>query len=321
VYAVGVSISGFSPEEAAGALAKNISTPSEIVVIVQGQPVRISATSVSVAYDFPKTADNAYTSYRSGDIFADIYQRLLAFMKKQDIPLEVSVNQEALNAALSAASQETSIEPVYPTLKYVSPQVVVEKGSPGQEADLGLASEEIIQRLSYLDPSPVVLKITSLDPSLSDEEAAASKKRGEGFIGKTLVLSFEEQTFIYKEPEIFKLLDPSGGYKLEEIEKIASSQAKTLNRDPKNPTFIFEEGKVKEFEAAKTGIKANKRKSSTKRPARRRMVLRINPTRREMRFTISVSKSAWGSKPRRYFSESRQMGERRVLAKSGIEKK
>jgi len=77
----------------------------------------------------------------------------------------------------------------------------------------------------------------------------------------------------------------------------------------------------RKIQAAKTGIKANKRKSSTKRPARRRMVLRINPTRREMRFTISVSKSAWGSKPRRYFSESRQMGERRVLAKSGIEKK
>ena len=77
----------------------------------------------------------------------------------------------------------------------------------------------------------------------------------------------------------------------------------------------------RKIQRASAGIKANKRKSSTKRPAKRRMVLRINPTRREIRFTTSVSKSAWGSKPRLYLSESRQMGEKIVLAKRGREKK
>ena len=125
----------------------------------------------------------------------------------------------------------------------------------GQSLDIEALRNEIGQTLAFVKNSPIPLQLVNVDPTLTTKEVKGFKTRAENLIYKSLHLTFEYQTYTYKNDDVFLLLDPKGDYKDEEIIILVTELASNINREPQNPTFIFDGGRVKEFSPAKDGVR------------------------------------------------------------------
>lgn len=262
LFVAGTSVSGLTQDEAVQLLSDKIKPKDKIVLVEEGQIFEIQLESIDFSYNFPASIKTAYGLYRTGNILDDLYSRLQAPLRRVDIPLKINLNEKKLQEHLLIIAGSAAEEPLYPSAIFVQGKVVVEKGTPGKDVDLGKLSVKIIQNLSLAKFSPISIPINSIDPTLSDKEAQKLKAKAEKFIGKSLSLNFEYQIFTFNENDIFGLLDPKDSYKDEEILKRIAGIAKDVNREPQNARFVFlpageanEKGYVKEFTPAKDGMK------------------------------------------------------------------
>src|SRR3989344_2994323 len=133
----------------------------------------------------------------------------------------------------------------------------------------GLKPNEAVNVLAQKDSPPVKItlfynknsaeiKVSPIEVQLNEGQAESLKQRAENLLGKTLVLSFEDNTYVYKNEQLFDILSPSGGYLDENIKSLVADLADMVERSPQNPVFVFEEGKVKEFSPAKDGVEIKK---------------------------------------------------------------
>jgi vancomycin resistance protein YoaR len=266
VEVAGISVARLTPVQAELILSEKVKYPQEIVLVAQGQQIKIPTSSFSLDYDFSGSAKEAYYYYRSGNIFLDLYQSLLASTRKVNLPLIVKLDEAALNKSLSVVAEGVSVEPVYPSVRYSDEEVLVERGKEGSELDSEAARGEIIKGLGTLDPSPIYLKIAPINPTIDEEEAAQFGQRATKLIGKSLEIGFEQELLKYKEDQIFRFLSPKNEYDSGEIEAFVEELSQKFNREPENPTFVFEEGRVKEFAASKTGVEVDKKELGKKIP-------------------------------------------------------
>lgn len=258
VYIAGISVSGLSPLEAENVLRERVVIPKEISVVIADQTTNLPISSLSPNYDFSASVQRAYFLFRSGNIFVDIYQRLLAPTKRTNLSLVVSIDEKALNEALSIVVEGITTEPIYPSVSFVGGEILVEKGKEGTEVDTATARREIIEKLKVLDDSPVYLKLSPVNPSINGEVAEELVQRARLFVGKSLELTFEQDSYLYKEDQIFRFLSPDGKYSKKELAIFVEELAGKLNREPQNSTFIFKEGRVEEFTPSRPGVEVKK---------------------------------------------------------------
>ena len=166
----------------------------------------------------------------------------------------MSLDEEKLQSALSVIAGEIAVEPVFPSVQLIAKQVSVEKGKIGTDLDVKILRAKIGQALSFASSEPIEIPLKEIDPTLTDEEADVFAERAEKLKEKVLTLKFEFQTFTYKGNQLLGLLDAKKGSSEGAITEIANEIAKSVNREPQDSVFVFEEGRVKEFAPAKDGI-------------------------------------------------------------------
>ena len=254
VIIAGISVGGKTPEEAIEILSTNTVSPQKITLIGNDQVFDIELETIGFSYDFQKTAQAAYALDKTGNIFYDVWQKIVLPFKKTELGLRLSLNEDALLETLSIIAEQASVEPIQPSAKLANNSIVVEKGQAGQDLDIDLLRNEIGLALAYSKTSPINLPLINVDPALTEDEAGVFKTRAENLINKSLLLTFEYQTYTYKNNEVFDLLDPKGEYNEDQITILVADIASNINRQPQNSTFVFDAGKVKEFSPAKDGV-------------------------------------------------------------------
>ena len=71
-------------------------------------------------------------------------------------------------------------------------------------------------------------------------------------------MKFEYNSITLKDTDIFEILDPEGDFKNDAIDKVLDRVARVVERPAQNPKFVFEGGKVSEFQPALDGIKLDR---------------------------------------------------------------
>jgi len=254
VFVAGISLGGKTPEEAIKILSTNINPPQKITLEVNDQVFDIGLEKVAFSYDFQKSAQAAYSLDKTGNIFYDIWQKINIPFRKTNQGLRLSLNEELLLETILDISEQASTEPIQPSAKLISGQIVIEKGQAGQDLDVEQLRNNIGQSLAYFDTDSINIPLKEIDPSITDSEADVFRTRVENLINKSLYLTFEYQTYTYRNDELFALLNPTEEYNDEQINTLVIDIASDTNRAPHNSTFIFEEGRVKEFSPAKKGV-------------------------------------------------------------------
>lgn len=261
ISVAGLQVSGMSPQQTASFLSGRINPPPEIVLTSQNQNFTIPLSKINFSYDYAKTASAAYNIDRTGNVFADFYQRLVSPFRKIDLGLRINIDEEKLNENVGVISSQVSISPVAPSLKIKGSEVVVDKGKTGTDVDDIALRIKIGQNLSFAKNDPILIPLVTVDNTLNDQQILQAKARAEKLIGKSLSLKFEYQTYLFKTAELIDFLDLKDEYNKDEIERSVKNISSEINRNPQDPIFNFlpaqagEGGKVKEFAPSRDGAK------------------------------------------------------------------
>ena len=258
VYIANISIGGLKPNEAINVLAQKVSPPDKITLFYNNNSFEINLREIGFEYNLPESIDSAYSQDRTGNFLLDLSQRIQAPFRHKILGLRFAIDEDALTKKLTEVAQEIEVEPQFPSVELNGAQVVVHKGSPGTSVDLKKLRIDIGQKLTFAEPPSAEIKVSPIEVQLNEGQAESLKQRAENLLGKTLVLSFEDNTYVYKNEQLFDILSPSGGYLDENIKSLVADLADMVERSPQNPVFVFEEGKVKEFSPAKDGVEIKK---------------------------------------------------------------
>ncbi len=260
IFVGGINLSGQTIENATTLLTQNTKIPEKIKLKTQNQSQEINTKDIDLSYDFGESAKRAFIYGRSGNPVYDTAQQIHLLNNPVNFGLTTKFNEDKLNKLISIIDGQNSTEGVAPSVRLIQNRIQINKGVMGSEVD-ELALRAIIgHNLSFGITDDIEIPIKKVDNTLTDEEAARFKSRAESYIDKKLNIKFESQTgvyidFNYTTADFIKLLNPKGGFSeegvLKEINKIASK----VNREPQNPKFNFNDGKVSEFLPSLDGIK------------------------------------------------------------------
>lgn len=251
----GVKVGGLSTSEAASHLSSNIIVPQKIQLSGAGQVFDIDTKDFDFSYDYAASAQRAFGLTRTGNFFYDLSQRINNLFRPTNIGLSLNFDNNKLDKILSVISGQISLDSVEPTINLTSGIISISKGSAGTEVDNKALKIAIGENLSLAKRESVQIPINSVDHSLNQKEADDLKKRAEKFIGKSLQLKFEFNTYSLADKDLIKLIDPKLGFKITSINEFILDYSDKVNREPQNPKFVFENNRVSEFQPALDGIR------------------------------------------------------------------
>ena len=255
---------GKGVDEAELLIAQNLPPQSEIHLTYQEQTFNIPTQDLGIETNYKESAEAAYNLGREKNLIISLYQRIVAPLKTVNIGFALKLDEETLNKNLGVIAEEVSQDPIYPSIKLVNNEILVEKGSPGSELDVDALRNKIKESLSFHKNEPLVLIVNKIDPSIGNEEANRLKLRAQKLIGKKVVLSSNQEIFELNDEKLLETLNSTGGYKKEIVEAEILKIATSVNREPQNPTFIFEGGRVNEFSPAQDGFKVKEEELTQK---------------------------------------------------------
>lgn len=260
IEVAGEKVGGLTVVEAAAKLQERVKLPKELKILNENQNFNLKTNEIDAFYDFQASARRAFEYTRTGNFFYDFATRFNLLAQTQNLGLTVTLDQNKIDNALSIFAGQDFVEPIYPAITINKGVVGVSPGASGYEINIEELRSIIGQHLAYADGSDIQMPITKTDPTLTEEEATTAEKRAEKYLGKSIEVKFEYDTFEFSDNKIAPLLNPKGdfysGKITEEIDKIAQQE----DREPQNPKFVFGGGRVNEFQPALDGIKTDKQK-------------------------------------------------------------
>jgi vancomycin resistance protein YoaR len=307
-----IQVGGLSKEEA----TKKISStqfPEKIILAGENnQFFDITSDQIELLYDIEKTVDGAYMIGHKGDILGNVKDILNLIAEKQNLPYVYQARSEELDSYLETLNQQISIPAVDPEITIQNKIIFVSTGKNGQAVDNLQLKKQIFNTLAYAKKDPIHIPVTKLTSQISNEEAQSIKEKAQNIVGKKISLTFEEQTFIYKDTDLLAILQPiqpNLSPNNNKLQKLVQDIAGTINRAPQDAKLNFENGQVKEFQPAKDGIEVkNDELASTLFETIDRL-----ETTQEKEATISIPVSA--TKPDVSTSEVNNLGVKELIGR------
>lgn len=257
IFIAGVNVGEMTQQEASGKLAESIKTPVKITLKSGDKTFDIKAQDVDSTYDINTSVARAYNFVRTGNFFYDLQERFKLIDNKKDFGLVVAFNEDKLQKIISVISGQIAVDPTEPVVKISLGEIIVNPGEKGTEVNQLILRSEIGQSFSNLKSADIEIPLSPIDHTLTDAQVSYIKERGQKFIGKNIVINFEDHPFVLKDSDIISFLDPRGGLNNEAILSKIDEIEKATERDPQNSKFDFENGKVTEFLPALDGIKVD----------------------------------------------------------------
>lgn len=250
----GVNLGNLKPEEASRLLSEKVSTPQSIKLISSQGTFNVDTKDIALEYDFNKSSMRAYSLTRTGNILFDFAFRTKLIWDKKEIGLWTNIDKEKLDKIISMVDGQVSQDPVYPSAKIANGKVTINKGQKGTSLNSELLKATIGKNLAYANANDIEIPTTEIDPTLNDEQVKTFEERANKYLGESINLKFEFDSYPYTTKQILALLDPEGGFSSEALDKIIYDLARKINRTPQEPKFSFDEGRVTEFQPAKDGV-------------------------------------------------------------------
>jgi vancomycin resistance protein YoaR len=260
ISVAGKSVAGMTLAAASSTLPESVPTTQELILNYQDQIFKIKAEDIDLNYNFSESASQAYNFTRTGNLLIDLSRRIKLLVYKKNFGLVYSIDNNKLSKIISIIAGQISIDPVEPSISKSGEGIAVNRGIPGREVNQEELASSVEQNLSIGSGGQILIPVDSVDHTLNDTEAGDFATRAEKYLDKSISLKFEYNNFALKDSDIFKLLGPRGGYDDSAIDALSSKTAASIERESQNPKFVFDNGKVTEFQPALDGIRLDTQK-------------------------------------------------------------
>lgn len=252
VKVAGVALSGNTQAQSQEKIA-NAPRVRQVILASESQNFSFLVNNLGITYDDDKTMQEAFGVGRRGNIIETSKQKLQVILGKTNLPLAVTLDEAAFDKTVSPVATQLAIPAITPGASIEKGEVLVNPGQNGREIDTQKLKELILANIEYGKEDIIVIPTKTIEVELTTQEVGTLKTKAEALVGKKISVTFEKQTFDYKDNDLVELLTPSG-FSQDKLSHLASNIAQGVNRDPQNAKFEFEGGRVKEFTPAKDGI-------------------------------------------------------------------
>ena len=254
---VGLDFSWLDYSNASTKLSE-IKKPTKATFALGNQNFDLSLEDLGIKYDDTQTIKNALLTGRSNNILFDLREMVKGLAWGKNVPLSYSLDRDTFDKAVDNLTTKIEAKSQQPLIDIKNGQISVNPGKDGNILDKESLKSSLFKSIENASDSPVPLTTKTETAHLSDEQVENIRKVASGYLGKKMILKFEDQQFVYSDKEIIDLLNLyTGKPDDKKVEKLASDITKTVNRMPEDARFVFEDGKVKEFNPGKDGIQVD----------------------------------------------------------------
>lgn len=165
VYINGVSVSSLSTEEARNKLEPVLqeNLEKEISIKFEDYETSILPAEINFSYDIASALDEAYGLGRTGNILTNNFRILISLFKKTNIDAPISYNSEKLDNVIENMSVEIPNLVVNPTYYINNNELILSKGSAGNELDKEATKQLIISSIND-NVQEITLPVNSVQP-------------------------------------------------------------------------------------------------------------------------------------------------------------
>lgn len=255
VWVGNMSLGGKTLGEATQLLSSaTFRNPILVANIENQQSITIPLSGIDFEYQVGKTAENAYQVGRNARPLKDLQTLINLQEENLSLPFEYKISEEKLAQYISTFAGQVATEPILPSAKLVGEAIVVNRGKKGTDIDISNINKEVHNYLAFARSGEIKAEFINHDPSITSTQAEVYKKRAESLIDKSVKLTYENLTVEASDEELISMLGAAGGFNQSAVDAKVAEVAKIVNREPQNPTFVFEEGRVKEFAPSRDGL-------------------------------------------------------------------
>ncbi len=248
---LGQDYSYLSRSEIISRIDQNFVLPEQVNLELNDQKFTISTASVSATIDTNRTAGNIL--YRRLD--EGIVNYVKYFFNKKDFNLIISYDTDQLTKAIETISSQLN-RPFVPTELVVKNKLIsTTTGSIGVVIDQQQLQEQIVSNLSLGKFNESISIKTNLVGSIpNNDQINQTISRAQKLIGKSITLITSSDKVVVDDLTLISWLDFNNGFQTEKIATYSQNLSKSLQHDPIDAVFKFENGKVLEFQSAKNGV-------------------------------------------------------------------
>lgn len=177
-----VKVGGMALDEAKKAIdgkAESLLSGEAITLTIYDKDYGIDIDQVTTGLDSDQSAQDAYDFTHKGSALTRVGHTIRALFGGYEVPLSVSVDEEALGKRLDEISAEALTEPVDPSWTIEEDYLVIDAGEPGVEFDRDEVSKQVTERIRTMDFKAFEVKVTTRDPAKIDVEAISVEAQAE----------------------------------------------------------------------------------------------------------------------------------------------
>lgn len=178
---------------------------------------------------------------------------LFLFFQRVSALKNISYNQQDLASELEKITSVYSNSPIFETISLSKDGVVVSPGKDGATIDSELLKNDVIDAI-YSQKSVININLKQVSAAIPPTQKDTLVKKAYALVGKKMIIALDKDLFEIDDKTLISTLNDRVENNFENINKLVDDVATAFDRDAKNSTFIFEEGRVLEFVPSEDGI-------------------------------------------------------------------
>lgn len=256
----GIDLSGKKKEEATLLIGQMILAQKTQKLVLAYEDKLYPVEFSSLNYNPENTVSEAIGLGKKQSLYLYLKDFLTIVKNGKDLELDFSIDNQRLEETVASVSAQFFIPAVNPEIRVDgnTKSVTIEIGKIGQEVGQRKLKKDILKSFSCPEKEIIIkIPITVVSPEVAEENVLLTKKRAETLLGKEIALKLDNQTWKINDEEIISFLDFNGGFDKAKIEQFTESLFETINTEPENAAFNFENNRATLFRPSKEGIKLN----------------------------------------------------------------
>ncbi|MFZ1721094.1 MAG: VanW family protein [Microgenomates group bacterium] len=266
-YIGSIALEGLTQEEAVDKISQNYTSPSNFTLTLAVDDITQSLNSQDLQIEYPiqQMVEEVFLETRTDQQWQLLFAlpRSLFYSTEKNLS-PVFQNQLILEKsfALKESVDVLGIEPKAELTQTGNPNAIaIEEGSIGRSLDATAAAQLVADSIlhqKFVDQI-IVAPVASTSIQLDATQQEAAEIRAKNFVGKKIILAYEEFKTTLNDTELIGLLAFPEGVREQQIASVAQELEHSLNREPISAEFELdaETQEVLKFQPHRNGLALN----------------------------------------------------------------
>lgn len=255
IYVNGSDVSGFNKDGFISHLTNTNNNLEKIIIRVDNSEYQLTLSDINYLTNSEDSWKRVY-KLKKGYLDNPFSLSFISFFKRINAENSFSYNEQALSSELEKILSIYSNDPVFETIFLGKNGIEISPGKNGSTIDSRLLKASILEAILKQTPK-ITAETRAVNASIPDSQKDELLSLANNLIGKKITVTLDKEEFEIDDKRLILTLNDRVENNFENINKLTDDIAKTFNRDSKNSTFVFEEGKVSEFVPSEDGIATN----------------------------------------------------------------